>query len=247
MDSSVDELNRRLYERYASTHGGFSAAQEAIPAARAPYLLRLVRRHFPVSTDAAVLELGCGIGSLLAVLKQRGFHRLSGIDTSPEQVAIAHRLGLSFVRRGGLIEELSAQSSSSLDVVVAFDVLEHLDKPTILHVADEVLRVLKPQGRFIFHVPNGTGIFPGATFFGDLSHQTCFTPRSIQQLTSVVGFASVEVFEDEPTVHGVFSGLRWALWQGIRSTARLVHGIETGDLRSKLVLSQNMLAVARKS
>jgi 2-polyprenyl-3-methyl-5-hydroxy-6-metoxy-1,4-benzoquinol methylase len=246
MLSPVDELNRRLYERYTSTHVGPSNVSHAIPPERAPYLDQLVKRHFPDHPSAAILELGCGTGSLLALLQQRGFHHVSGVDTSPEQVALAHAWGLSCVRMGGLLEELSSQPSSSLDVVVAFDVLEHLDKPTILRVSDEVLRVLRPEGRFIFHVPNGNGIFPGATYFGDLSHQTCFTERSIQQLISVTGFGSVDVFEDVPTVHGVFSGVRWALWKAVRFSVRFAHGIETGDLRSKMVLSRNILAVAKK-
>src|SRR5581483_4964270 len=98
--SSAD-ANRFMYERYLSS-GGFGAvpASEKDLAPRLAIMRDLVRRFFPDDRNAAVLDLGCGNGILLLAARRQGYLRLSGVDGSPEQVAIAHRFGVSEVREG---------------------------------------------------------------------------------------------------------------------------------------------------
>ncbi len=64
---------------------------------RAPLLRRLVQRHFPADKNAAVLDLGCGHGTLLHFARQLGYRNALGVDGSPEQVAAARHLGIEGV------------------------------------------------------------------------------------------------------------------------------------------------------
>jgi SAM-dependent methyltransferase len=50
-----------------------------------------------LARDAAVLEIGCGAGELLAYLGRRGFSHATGLDISAEQVALAQRRGVHAV------------------------------------------------------------------------------------------------------------------------------------------------------
>ena len=52
---------------------------------------------------------------------------------------------------------------------------------------------------------------------------------------------------DVPAVHGLKSLARRILWAGLRAFFRLVHMAETGEPGSGLILTQNLLAVARKA
>jgi SAM-dependent methyltransferase len=238
---------RRFYSNYLTTHAGAGAEDVCQGVnSRAPYLKSLIAKWFPSERDIRILDLGCGYGAFLYLLKKAGYYELEGIDTSSEQVAGARRLGLNFVREGNLLEALKNSRNCSYDFLIAFDVLEHFSKDEILVFANEAYRVLKSGGRLLIHVPNGEAIFPGAVFFGDLTHETCFTRQSLRQLVNVSGFSSLRVIEDMPTVHGVKSLLRYILWKIFRTMFRVIYVAETGDTGKDLVLSQNLLAVVVK-
>jgi SAM-dependent methyltransferase len=140
----------------------------------------------------------------------------------------------------------AAQADASVDVVIAFDVIEHFTRDELLPFVDNVRRVLKPGGRWIIHVPNGESPFGGRMRYWDMTHELAFTRTSLAQLLLASGFAEVRCFEDEPVVHGAKSAVRWLLWKGFRGLLRLYIAAETGDAGRQHIFSQNLLAVARK-
>jgi 2-polyprenyl-3-methyl-5-hydroxy-6-metoxy-1,4-benzoquinol methylase len=233
----------RLYDRYRSAQGYASIDDRA---ARAPYLRRLIARHFPPDREAQILDLGCGGGTLIYFLREAGYRQALGVDASPEQVAAARALNIPGIRQGELIETLRAAGDDSLDVVVAFDLIEHLTKPELLALADEVHRALKPQGRWIIHAPNAESPFGARVRYSDWTHEQAFTKESLGQLLRAVGFARVQCYEDQPTVHGVKSALRWLVWKAARGLLRLYWAAETGSAGRDCLFSQNLLAVGIK-
>ena len=114
-----------------------------------------LRDHIAFITKAAgdrgvdVLDVGCGSGTLLGLLKQRGF-RVNGLDFSAEAAAIAKAENGVDVAVGSLEE--AHFPAESFDVVTLFHVMEHVTTPR--QVLAEVSRVLKPNGVAILQVPN---------------------------------------------------------------------------------------------
>lgn len=244
---TTDTYRTRIYNQYVQARTQVLAPDTlAGLAPRAPFLRRLVREQFPDDRDAAVLDLGCGHGALLHFAREAGYTKLRGVDGSPEQVAAAQRLGIEGVEAGDLLDALAAQADASLDVVIAFDVIEHFTRDELLPFVDHVYRVLKPGGRWIIHVPNGESPFFGAIRYGDLTHELAFTRTSLGQLLLSSGFSDVRCFEDAPVVHGAKSALRWLLWKGFRGVLRLYIAAETGDASNAHIFSQNLLAVATR-
>jgi SAM-dependent methyltransferase len=100
------------------------------------------------------VDLGCGSGAALPLLRQRGFH-VVGIDVSPEMLAHARRrfVGerhVSFCR--GEAERLPF-ASDSIDHLVCLGLLEYLD--AYEQALSEVARVLRTGGSAIFSIPSG--------------------------------------------------------------------------------------------
>jgi SAM-dependent methyltransferase len=98
------------------------------------------------------LELGCGTGFFLLNLMQAGVARRGHVtDLSPGMVAAAVRnaeaLGLPVEGRVADAESLP-YADGSFDLVVGHAVLHHI--PDVELALREVLRVLKPGGRFVF-------------------------------------------------------------------------------------------------
>ena len=110
---------------------------------------RLLREALPGGlAGARLLELGCGTGRFLGRLASQGLE-VSGADGHLDL------LGLAAERRGEaalLHADLGhlPVASEQADVVVALDVLEHVEPAPFL---GEVARVLRPGGSFVLSVP----------------------------------------------------------------------------------------------
>jgi 2-polyprenyl-3-methyl-5-hydroxy-6-metoxy-1,4-benzoquinol methylase len=237
----------RLYQSYV--RGRETPLAPASLNALAPKLRQLrkiVRYTFPENKSARILDIGCGHGALLHLLRRLAYHDVRGIDVSPEQVAAAKRLGIDGVEQGDFIPALQQCADDSHDVIVALDVIEHMTKPELLLLADEIHRVLKPGGRWVVHVPNAESPFFGRVRYGDMTHELAFTRVSLDQLLRTCGFSSVVCFEETPAVHSLNSALRMALWTALRTLLLLYLVTEAPQAATGAILSQNFIAFGEK-
>lgn len=95
----------------------------------------------------AILDMGCGTGALLGELTRYG--EVSGMDFSEKAVNFARERGMRDVILGRA-ESLPFESDK-FDVVLALDVLEHVEQDG--RAIQELYRVLKPGGIAIIFVP----------------------------------------------------------------------------------------------
>ena len=241
------QYRHRIYSAYVTSQER-TPAPEALSGLRPrlPYLRALVRRHFPADRDARILDLGCGYGALLHVLRLGGYRHAIGVDRSPEQVAAAQRLGIEGVVEGDLLQYLARMSDASMDVVVGFDVIEHFAKDELVPLVDQVRRVLRPGGIWIVHAPNSEGPFGANIRYGDFTHEMAFNRFSISQLLRASQFVRVAYFEDRPVVHGVISALRAIGWRIVRLILMFYVAVETGQWDRHAVFTQSLLAVAQR-
>jgi 2-polyprenyl-3-methyl-5-hydroxy-6-metoxy-1,4-benzoquinol methylase len=243
-ESESASVRERLYGRYRSNQEFIEPEVER--RQRAPYLRHLISAHFPEDKSARILDLGCGNGTLLHFLREGGYKFISGVDNSPEQTEQAKLLGFTEVRQADVATFLASEASESYDVITALDIIEHLTKAELLHLADEVYRTLAPGGRWIIHAPNAEGFMGSRIRYADLTHEQAFTPASINQLARAAGFQSAACFEDTPMPHGIKSFARLLVWKMGRSLLRVFFMAETGDTGRNAIFSQNLLAVIRK-
>lgn len=112
------------------------------------YFLRLVEELAP-PREAAILDLGCASGALVEALVGKGYASAAGIDISHNAVEQSGLRGLSNVRR---IDAASpALASESIDLLIASDVLEHIDDDR--EALAQWRRLLKPGGTLAIFVP----------------------------------------------------------------------------------------------
>lgn len=241
----------RLYDTYVSS--GQAAARavrngtdgaDAILRRQAPHLRRFISRHVPPDRDARIMDLGCGDGIFLHFLRRSGYLHTSGCDVSPEQVARAHRLGLTDVRQSTTDAFLESADNGSADVILLMDVLEHLTREELFHTLDGVFRVLRRGGLCLAHVPNAEGLYGMRIRYGDFTHEQAFTARSATQILRTIGFTDVRCHEDRPVVHGVRSLIRRVIWDVGSFPHRMLLAAETGEWG--FILSQNLLVKAIK-
>lgn len=244
----MSEFRERIYGRYIEASSGSGTSLTAGGNdCRAPTMRYVIRSFFPPEKNAAILDLGCGHGTLIHYARQAGYTNIRGVDISEQQVQLAEEMGIDGISRGDLMETLRSSPSFSLDAVVTFDVIEHLSKNELMTFGDAVFSALKPGGRWIIHAPNGSSPFFGAIRYGDFTHEQVFTISSISQLLKVCGFNNIEFEECRPRIDGGKSLVRAILWRGIRLMYRLMITVETGDLEMSSIMSQNFYIVAHAS
>jgi SAM-dependent methyltransferase len=246
MDNAHTWKNR-LYQAYISS--GQAAIREGNVATevfqpRKAFISEIIAKHFPSDTASRILDLGCGHGAFLYFLALAGYRNIAGVDISEEQIAAARRLGVAYARQGQFEEILTTSEDSTVDVVLLMDVIEHLETEELFQLLDEARRVLREGGKCVLHCPNADGLYGMGIRYGDLTHRTAFTPKSIRQLLRTVGFSQVTCYEDKPVVHGVLSLVRRCIWAAGTLPHRLLRLAETAT--SDSVLSQNVLTVAIK-
>jgi len=238
---------RRLYLAYVSSgQSNFSAGgKHGLFASRASHITHIIANYIDVPKESKILDLGCGHGAFVYFLDKCGFKNVAGVDGSAEQVELASKLEIPGIIEADITEHLVSCESSSVDVIILMDVLEHLTHEQLFSTLDEVYRILTPNGRCIIHVPNAGGIFGMSIRYGDLTHEMCFTSMSANQLLRTIGFKSIACHEEKPLRHGLKSTLRRAIWDIGTFHLRLLHAAESGQWGSA-ILSQNMLIVAKK-
>ena len=129
----------------------------------------------------------------------------TGIDVSPEQVAIARAGGLDRVQHGDYRDHRGAEAGQ-LAAVTATNVLEHLTKIEVLDKFDRIANPLVPGGVFVARVPNAASHFGRQIRCDDFAHESSHTARSVRQVAAAAGFARVDVQPCPPIAHGLVSG-----------------------------------------
>jgi len=102
-------------------------------------------------TDDKILEIGCGIGKLCHSLHNKGFVNLIGTDISLNSINYDKTKYPQLELRVMNADKLEFQDKS-FDVCLSFDLIEHL--PDITEHFNEVNRILKPNGYYLFQTPN---------------------------------------------------------------------------------------------
>jgi len=212
-------------------------------------------KFLPQDKDAAIIDIGCGVGTLVHWLHSRGYERARGVDTSADVVKMARRMGIRNVIHADA-RDLVGTERNAYDVVIMRDVLEHLPKDAVLDILDLAHDFLKPGGRIVLQVPNGTSPLVGRILYGDFTHETAFTESSLSQVLLTCGFAEPRFRAAEPPIKRV------SVWRAIRDRRarpvlrrwyaaalkrrilRFLIEAETGQ--SDAIVSFNMICTAHK-
>ena len=235
----MSDFRAELYERYVST---FTKSEHEVSESDLhAYLVWCEYKYGPLfqglPKDAPILELGCGPGDMLEFLRRSGFSAAEGIDVSPEQVQIATDRGLE--ARVADVFDCLASAPQRYRVIMALDFMEHFSKEELMRLVPAMRDALLPGGILILQTPNGQGLLSNYVVYGDLTHLTVFTPKSLKQLLRLWGFGEFRFLETGPAPDSWKGKLRAAAWAVITWCAGLVQKIETG--RDQAIWTENLI------
>lgn len=139
-----------------------------------------------------LLEVGPGFGTFAEVATQSGsFARVVGIEPTPEMAAACRARGIEIIEKR---VENAAGDVDNANVVVSFEVIEHLFDPSIF--LRQCGELLPAGGLLVLTCPNGLGfdvaVLQAGSLAVDAEHVNLFNPASLAKLVERCGFAVLE-------------------------------------------------------
>lgn len=144
--------------------------------------------------NPSLLEVGAGFGTFCELAeKSEFFSSVTAVEPVPELAEICRKKGIEVLEKP--IESVS-EIGLAIDIVVSFEVLEHLFDPK--EFIAKCFRVLRPGGLLLITCPNGFGFdileLGEKSDAVDPEHLNYFNPESISLFLETHGFHVQNIF-----------------------------------------------------
>ena len=144
-----------------------------------------------------VLDVGCGRGEFLDLLKQQGISS-KGLDLNPEMVEVCRSRGLDATAADAR-SYLQGLPDESLGGLIAVQVIEHLEPAYLTQMLGLAFDKVRPGGRVVLETINpACWVAFFESFIRDLTHVKPIHPETLQYLLQASGFSNVEIVYRAP-------------------------------------------------
>lgn len=199
--------------------------------------LRIYLPYF--ESKSSVIDLGCGRGEFLELMKDNGISAM-GIDIYDQFVEYCKLKNLAVVK-GDAIEFLRA--SEDVDGIFAGQLIEHLELPQLLELCDLAYIKLKKGGQLIMETPNPTSLaIYTNSFYIDPSHEKPVHPAFIHYCLKKAGFEKVQIlYPEESKIQKYIPDLRSSEIENIKE-----FNLAIQEVSNLLYGSQDYAVIATK-
>lgn len=147
--------------------------------------------------NSPLLDIGCGRGEWLELLKENGLEA-KGVDINSVLVNECRGRNLEVIEND-VIPYLRGLPDSSLGALTGLHIIEHLPFKMLIGLLDETVRVLKPGGIAIFETPNPENILVGScNFYLDPTHRKPLPSSMMKFMAEARGLSGVEILNLHP-------------------------------------------------
>jgi SAM-dependent methyltransferase len=149
--------------------------------------------YLPLFDGASdVVDLGCGRGEFLDLLRERGISG-RGLDSNHEMVEICRARGL-IVDEGDALAFLEGVDDGALGGLIATQVVEHLAPDYLLALIQTAYYKLRPGSRLVLETINPTcWVAFFESYIRDITHVRPLHPDTLSYYVGVSGFQRVSV------------------------------------------------------
>lgn len=148
-------------------------------------ILESIIKNLNIPENAQILEVGCGTGGNLMMLKKYGDVSAIEMDAKARSIAQAKASSNIDIRYGCCPSEVPFVNEKQFDLICMFDVLEHIDKD--VDTLSVLRSMLKPGGRLLITVPAYQWLFGYHDEF--LHHKRRYSYSAIKNKVDKAGYS----------------------------------------------------------
>ena len=194
---------RTLDSFYLSFENRFRGSRAEIKKRVQFYLPFLASAHAG-EKGRPVLDLGCGRGEWLELLKENKLEA-HGVDLNSAMIGQCKERDLDVIHRDA-IDYMRSLRANSQGGVTGFHIIEHLPFETLMDFFREARRILKPGGVAIFESPNCKNLVVGAANFNiDPTHRNPVFPETAEFMLQSHGFERIRIEYLSPVANVKFN------------------------------------------
>jgi SAM-dependent methyltransferase/exonuclease VII small subunit len=181
ISSSVETLSHK----YVGFEDAFRGSSDDIQ--------QRLRDYIPIFAGASdVLDIGCGRGEFLALLRESGISA-RGIDLNDAMVAVCREKGLEATKADAL-SYLRGVPPGSLGGLFAAQVVEHLEPAYLTRLLEAAFEALRPGAPIVLETINPACWFAFfESYIRDITHVRPLHPDTLKFLLIASGFQQIEI------------------------------------------------------
>ena len=185
---ALDSINvSSANDFYIAFENRYRGSRELIKQRQTSYLpyIAPLKTVYP---NLKAIDLGCGRGEWLELLKENGVDA-SGVDLDDAMLSSCIASNLK-VKKIDAISALQELPNASLHIISGFHIAEHLPFEQLIELIHQALRVLSPGGLLILETPNSENInVATSSFYLDPTHRNPIPVQLLSFLMTYSGFA----------------------------------------------------------
>lgn len=175
MAENIDEIMRKIAHTF-----------EGDPANKYTYYQQFAPLFH---SNELVVDFGCGDGTFLDILQQKGIKSL-GVELDPVQAKAAKAKGIEVFTDD--IRNISQVLEQPMDALIMAHIIEHFDPMDIIPVLWQVLQKNRPHKMLII-TPNIGHQQVLENFWLDISHKRPYPLQLLQAIMHHLGFPNIQM------------------------------------------------------
>ena len=188
--AAAETRNASNAYKYVGFEDRFRGSEEEIRARLEFYV-----PHFAGAAD--VLDIGCGRGEFLDLMREHGI-KARGLDLNVAMVEVCRERGLDAVQ-GNALDYLTSLPDGSLGGLIAVQVVEHLQPDYLVRLLETSFHKLRPGSTIALETINPTcWVAFFESYIRDLTHVRPVHPETLQYLMLASGFNRVDIAYRSP-------------------------------------------------
>ena len=190
-------------------------AEKFIDELNHKHLDRILLKHFVDENinKGKLIDLGCGPGQTTKFIADQELTDIVGIDISQEMITVANEINPHLQFEVADILKLN-YADNTFGSAIAFYSIVHFEDEQIRIAFEEIKRVLKEDGQFLFSFHTGEQVVHLDEFLGERVNIdfNFFDTDKIIELVTRTGFEIIDVIERQPYKDVEYPSIRSYVW-----------------------------------
>lgn len=200
----------------------------------------------PLNKNAAILDMGCGMGQFVRYLRKNGYTNVVGVDIGREAIDYCKVAGIDNVFKIDSPIDFLTGNTVKFDFIILKSVIAHLPRQELISILSVMRNSLKEGGKLVVETFNASSWTGSFMRYNDFTHRNAFTENSLKAVLLMAGFTKVKISPNRYAIRKPGQIIAFLLRMAWQVILKCIYIAERGIGSNPRILSKLLIAVAQK-